>query len=45
MNYSAQQVEVEKINKYGLLYYLPGTDRTLKPILLMDAQSAELVTV
>ncbi|KAF2173821.1 hypothetical protein M409DRAFT_62069 [Zasmidium cellare ATCC 36951] len=34
----AQQVEVEKINKYGLLYYLPGTDRSLKPILLMAHQ-------
>ncbi|KAK4498156.1 hypothetical protein PRZ48_010812 [Zasmidium cellare] len=34
----AQQVEVEKINKYGLLYYLPGTDPTLKPILLMAHQ-------
>lgn len=29
---------MERINKYGLLYYIPGNDRSLKPILLMAHQ-------
>ncbi|WP_254245103.1 M20/M25/M40 family metallo-hydrolase [Hymenobacter sp. BRD67] len=33
-----QQLKLQKVNRYGLLYEWPGTDPTLKPLLLLAHQ-------
>lgn len=35
---SHEKLELEKVNKYGLLYTLPGSSKELKPILFMAHQ-------